>query len=267
MRLRLFNGSPHERGSFGIAAWTMQLNERLLGLGGLDQAGAQGLAETVFHEGRHVQQWFWMARLRAGQGRSAATITTEMGIPARIAHAARNSPIRPGTVEGVIASGWWESVYGAASPWREATLASITEASWRFTTEQCRFQLFPTPVNQARVVAERAFFRSMHRTYVALPEETDAWATGPGGRAGVTGTAHPMPVPPMDPCAELTRHGRPQPGPTPSPAVDGDRSGAGPASAEGSGEGQQTEIDRPEVSPPTIDGPLHGVLPEDSLPA
>lgn len=261
VRLRLFNGSPNEQGAFDPfnGNWHMHLNRRLLDLAGLDEAGAQELADTVFHEARHTEQWFWMARFRAGLGRSVATIVSEMsGLPPRIARAARRSPIRPGTVEAVIASGWWESVFGSRAAHRDATLTRIERADFRLTREQCRFQRFSTPANQARVDAAQAEFDAAHERYQDLPEENDAFATGPAGATGVTGTPNPAPVPDLDPCAELTRLHRPLPGPAPS-ISDAGSSGDGDAN-------ESADVDQPEGNPPAITGPLHDTLPEDNLP-
>jgi hypothetical protein len=210
---RVYDGdSPREQGSFDFPTWTMQLNRLLLEQGGLGRDDAADLANTVYHEARHSEQWFAMARLRAGQGRSAAAIATELGIPARIATAAHAVPIRPGSMEAVSASGWYESVYGSQSAHREAVLSRLDAADWAVTTERCRCQQTPSPANDARLARAQERFDRVHDEYRELPEENDAWATGPMAEAGVThGTAHPAAVPDVDPCERLRRAGRPVP--------------------------------------------------------
>lgn len=108
----LYTGdSPSEKGAFHFPEWTTKLNRLLLNQPGLDQAAAADLANTVYHETRHSEQWFMMARLRAGQGLLPAAIAAELNIPGEIAIAAKASPIRAGTIEAVVATGCYQSVY------------------------------------------------------------------------------------------------------------------------------------------------------------
>jgi len=210
---RLYDGeSPNEQGSFDFSTWTMQLNRLLLDQSGLGRDDAADLANTVYHEARHSEQWFAMARLRAGQGRSAAAIATELGIPARIATEAVAAPIRPGSMEAVSASGWYESVYGSRSTHREDVLTRLDAADWALTEARCRCERAPSAANDARRDRAQERFDRVHDQYRDLPEENDAWATGPMAEAGVTaGTPHPAAVPDIDPCERLRRAGRPVP--------------------------------------------------------
>jgi hypothetical protein len=252
--------SPRESGSFDFSTWTMQLNRLRLELGGLSQNDAAQLVDTVYHEARHTEQWFRMAQLRAGQGLSAAGITAELQVPRRIAAAARADPIRSGTPEAVIAQGWWDSVYGHRAEHRERVLTDITEADWAVTEARCRCNNAPTAENQARLDAAIAHRSEMHDRYRDLPEENDAWATGPMAGGAVTrGTSNPEAVPAEDPCERLRRAGRPVP-PAVAPALDDVSGGAGVEPS------TDTGVDEPAGTAPTIDGPLHGVLPEENLP-
>jgi len=210
----LYDGdSPAEEGSFDFPTWTMQLNRLLLNQSGLTKEDAASLANTVYHEARHTEQWFWMARYLAGQGYSAAGIAHNLGIPAQIARDAKAAPpIRPGTTDAVIASGWYESVYGSGAAHREDVLTRLTEADWAVTTAKCRCQQSPSPANDALLAQAEAAFDVVHDEYRELPEENDAWATGPMGEANVTsGTPNPVPTPDVDPCEQLRRAGRPVP--------------------------------------------------------
>jgi len=102
------------------------------------------MADTVYHEARHAEQWYRMAQMRAGQGRTAAQIATEMGIPARIAAVAAGAPLARGSMDALIADGWYQSVYGSGSAHRERVLG-------------------PT---------------GTYDEYMNLPEESDAWRVG-----------------------------------------------------------------------------------------
>ncbi len=204
--------SPQEQGSLDFGPWAMQLNRLLLDHPGLGRDDAASLANTVYHEARHAEQWFAMARLRAGEGRGAAAIAAELGVPARVARAARAAPIRPGSTDAVAASGWYQSVYGAHSGHRESVLGRLTAADWAVTEARCRCQRAPSPANDERLARAEERLTRVHNEYRELPEENDAWATGPAAEAGITrGTPHPAAVPDVDPCERLRRAGRPVP--------------------------------------------------------
>ncbi|GAB3891518.1 hypothetical protein GCM10029964_064820 [Kibdelosporangium lantanae] len=205
--------SPQESGSFDFPTWSMQLNQLRFDQSGLTQEDAADLANTVYHEARHTEQWFMIARYLSGQGYSAAGIASTMGIPARIAQDAKNAPpIVRGTVEAIQAAGLYESVYGSASAHREDVLTRLTDADWAVTTARCRCERAPSPANDALLAQAEAAFEVVHAQYRELPEENDAWATGPMAEAGVTrGTPHPVPSPTVSPCDQLRAAGRPVP--------------------------------------------------------
>ena len=210
----LYDGaSPNEQGSFDFPSWSLRLNRLLLDQSGLPQKAAADLAETLYHEARHAEQWFWMARYLAGRGYSAAGIAGTLGIPGTIGKAAKGAPpIQPGSTDAVIASGWYESVYGSGAAHRDAVLERLAEADWSVTTAKCRCQRAPGPASDALLAKAEAALAIAFDAYQQLPEENDAFATEPTAGAGVTGgTPHPTPVPDVDPCEQLRRAGRPVP--------------------------------------------------------
>jgi hypothetical protein len=121
----------------------MTLGQAALSVAAPTQAQIDDIANTVYHEARHAEQWFNIAQLRAGQGRTSAQIASEMGIPARIASAAVAAPIVAGTAKALIAQGWYDQIYGTGGAERNRVLTSGTNAEYR-----------------------------------ALPEEHDAWRVG-----------------------------------------------------------------------------------------
>jgi hypothetical protein len=133
-----------DAGQFDFTVWNILLDDSVLSKETLTDAEAADMADTVYHEARHAEQWYRMAQMRAGQGRTAAQIATEMGIPARIAAAATGSPLAKGSMDALIADGWYQSVYGSGSAHRERVLG-------------------PT---------------GTHAEYMNLPEESDAWRVG-----------------------------------------------------------------------------------------
>lgn len=182
-----FDPNANNLGSFNFPTWAMFIGRDALGADSISEQEARDLADTVYHEARHTEQWFRMAQLRASQGLSAAAIARELGIEARIALLARAEPLVRGSMEALIAQGWWDSVYGAGSAHREGVLTELDRAGTALTEAQARFDANPTAANQAALDRAIARREASIRGHEDLPEENDAWATGPTAAAGITG--------------------------------------------------------------------------------
>jgi hypothetical protein len=139
--------APDIYGQFNYPSWAIQVNQALLASPTLTQPQAAELADTIYHEARHAEQWFRMAQLLAGQGKSSAQIVAQMRIPARIALLAFASPIQPGSMEALIADGWFQSVYGVGSAHRERVLGPTgTDIEYRNLPEEADAWRVGTPV-------------------------------------------------------------------------------------------------------------------------
>jgi len=191
-----FDPNENNAGSFDFPTWRMLIGRGRLGAESISEADARDIADTVYHEARHTQQWFRMAQLRAGQGLSAAAITAELGIPARIAALARADPLARGSMDAVIAQGWWDSVYGSGSAHREAVLAELDRAATARRNAVAAHEANPTPATEAALERANERFQRAFAAYQNLPEENDAWATGPLAAAGIT-SGSPPPTPPV----------------------------------------------------------------------
>lgn len=189
-----FDPNPVNAGSFNFPTWTMRIGQRRLGGDSIDEASARHVADTVYHEARHTEQWFRMAQLRAAQGLTARALAAELGIPARIATAARAAPLVRGSMQALIAQGWWDSVYGSGRAHRNRVLTEVNAAATARNAARAAFDADGTPENRARLDAALARFRTAFDAYRNLPEENDAWATGPAAAAGITGGSPAPPV-------------------------------------------------------------------------
>jgi uncharacterized Zn-binding protein involved in type VI secretion len=111
----------------------------------LSPAAGRSLANSVYHESRHAEQWYLMARQQAGAGASAAQIQSSMGVPANFAASAAANPLTGTSAQGNLAGACWNSVYGPRGAYRNGVLNNIN---------------------------------NQYSEYRALPEEQDAWNTG-----------------------------------------------------------------------------------------
>jgi hypothetical protein len=125
---REFQNVPGEFGHFSFETWTMTLGEPEFAKDDASEKERREASTTVYHEARHAEQWFMMARLLAGEGLSAKAISKRMGIPEDdIAKKAKDKPLAKGSMDALIAQGWFDSVYGVNAAKRNATLAKHTE--------------------------------------------------------------------------------------------------------------------------------------------
>jgi len=99
--------------------WTFLLNKAMFtdpSPDSIDQQGegSPGLAQTVYHEGRHAEQWFRMARLKAGSKWKAKVIADWLSIPVPIAKEAVRHPLKGDGPEAREAEAWIASISGGA---------------------------------------------------------------------------------------------------------------------------------------------------------
>ena len=194
---------PGKDGEFAFDAWELGLNEHLFQRPTIVAPLVANVADTVYHEARHCEQWFRMARLEAGKGGDANAVAQALGIPPRIAAQAVAAPLRADTAEGREAQGWYDSVYGANGAARNQTLTELVtrsqalEAAYQaYQADQQAYEALPdtAPAAEKQAAHDKALasyaawerlyneFDAVYQAYRALPEEQDAWATG--GAAG-----------------------------------------------------------------------------------
>lgn len=111
----------------------------------LSKKGAKQLANSVYHEARHAEQWNLMSRLLAGKGVTVQQLENSLGISKKSAISAIANPLKGVSAQYNLAQASYDSVYGSRGKNRNAVL----------TNAQNRYD-----------------------EYRALPEEQDAWNTG-----------------------------------------------------------------------------------------
>jgi hypothetical protein len=135
-------------GQFHFHTWRMGLGADAFDPSHYETGGAAAeadLLDTVYHEARHSEQWFRMARERAGLGATADQIVQVMGIPDWVAQHALANPILQCDASQYEAEEWYQSVYGTGAAHRNATLHDVD---------------------------------GHYEDYRNLPEEHDAWHAG-----------------------------------------------------------------------------------------
>ncbi|MDZ8052277.1 MAG: hypothetical protein RMX68_029975 [Aulosira sp. ZfuVER01] len=167
-----------DAGQFDFPTWTLDLGKEAFSQASLTDEAAADIADTVYHEARHAEQWYMMARMLAGKGKSAKAIAKEMGIPPNIASSAFSNPLKSGSMEALIAEGWYESVYGAKADYRDRVLTDLDTKQKALDKAQEQYDKSPTDANKAKLDKAQQQYDITYDKYRDLPEEADAWRVG-----------------------------------------------------------------------------------------
>ena len=139
-----YSGTGAASGSFGRGAWTIEINTALFSnragitkVGQLTLAEAAEIADTIWHEMRHSEQYFRIARMRAATSAKttkadiAKEIKDGMDIPADVALAAANAPLASSAANAPLLdeAKQWESItLGFHGKYKNNITAWILEA-------------------------------------------------------------------------------------------------------------------------------------------
>jgi len=169
-------------GQFNHQEWLIDLNERTLCSPLINSAEASALAETVFHEAKHGEQFFKIARLLAGQGESAEAINARTGINLRAATEAMASPITSGTPEAERPQAFFDSIFDAHRDKRDAIYMRLDYWESRITQVNELWHIAASPEEKAQLLLDLQEAKNERRLaetdYKSLPEEVEAWLAG-----------------------------------------------------------------------------------------
>jgi hypothetical protein len=244
----IFDTGSAGGGHFDDTLWAMAVSQRRLEADTIDIEQARTITEIVYHEARHAQQSWQIARLRAAQGLSPTALVAELGIRADIASLAHGKPLTLGSMDALIAQGWWDSVFGDGRAHRERVLTELDCAGRAGRRARAKMEADPSDENKAAFAVAKQRFDKAHAAYQELPEENDAWATGGRARTGITSGSEGS-IPGQEPAAPV---------PELCPA-DG-----GPPETESADEGSFVPPSQGGLKPP--EAPAHGTMPEENLP-
>jgi hypothetical protein len=163
---------------FDFATWTIELGQEAFEQDVLSNEETADAANTVYHEARHAEQWYRMAQMLAGQGKTADEIVDDMGIPAEVAAEAVGDPLDPESMEALIADGWYESVYGSSAKQRNRIFKELEAADKELEKAHEAFNDNPSQANERRLQRARERRQKAFDAYHDLPEENDAHRVG-----------------------------------------------------------------------------------------
>lgn len=196
----------NEAGELNFSAWELKLGSPAFSTATTDSAKMADAASTIYHESRHAEQWFRMARLQAGKGKKASEIKSEMGIPARIAAEAAKNPLTGTGTEEKEAEAWYDSVYGTHAKARNEVLKQLAPLDKKVKDAAIKSNMLgnayaliekdPKADEKRKKSALDLWLHAYqawqaaakeqqanYQAYRNLPEEADAWKTGDSAKA------------------------------------------------------------------------------------
>lgn len=190
--------------TFNFDSWTVSISHDVLNNPAISPADIAKLADSAYHEARHAEQWWLMARLLGTGEKDAAVLARKLGIPQDVAEAAIRTPLAPGTEEYRAASRWYQSVYGSGKARRDELLREGGLLDQARAARDAKQKAYEDLVSDGapRAMRDQALrewndayraWSDRYQEYRNLPEEQDAWLIG--SRAGESVPGPPPPPP------------------------------------------------------------------------
>ena len=188
-------------GQLDFTPWNLDLNGKRFEASTVTADAMAPVATTVYHESRHAEQWFRMARLEAGKGKNGAQIATALSIKRTVADEAAGKPLSGDSQEAKEAGAWHKSVYGSDASARNQTLRNLKthgqalrDAGTKSQEGAAKYKQLQTEKGADHADTKAALaawktaytayesakttFDATYAAYRALPEEADAWKLG-----------------------------------------------------------------------------------------
>lgn len=173
-------------GQFERWNWSIALNEQVLHAPQISSSEFGELLNTVYHEARHAEQSFLIARMLIRRGGSPAETAQKTRIPLPVCEAAaRTPPLSRAQTEA--ASVWFDSMLGPGAIRTTRVYAAFDRTALMLSAAQQAHrasEMDPHRSQEEKQQTAREVHRlaeqlaQLHRAYEAAPEEKDAIAVG-----------------------------------------------------------------------------------------
>jgi len=162
-----FITSGGDSGSFSRVTWNIKINTSKFStntttdtVGELTADEAAEVADTIYHEARHSQQYYTAAQIMAGEGSDAAAIAVGVGIPQNIADLAFANPIKADKKN--------KAMIAAVKDWQKI-------GSGAHSTYKGLVNNFMDPTEDARKLAKKVTTANLATTKSSLDTTVTGW--------------------------------------------------------------------------------------------
>jgi uncharacterized Zn-binding protein involved in type VI secretion len=163
------------------------INPDLMNSASMSNSQASDLGDTIYHETRHSEQLYLVARSLAGEGETASEINQKFGIPNSFSSTGAKHPMKHDDPLKPCAQKIFDSLYGKNSAHRENVLTQEPLAEKALDAARSKAKAIssdPTSTMADKAAAEvdeqkaLSIYKTYYNQYKNLPEEADAWQTG-----------------------------------------------------------------------------------------
>nr|WP_147363307.1 hypothetical protein [Deinococcus sp. RM] len=124
-KFNLGNLSPGTMGTYDSSGHELRINSEFLRRPQPTPLDIREFLSTLYHEARHAEQAFMVARLLYGNGLKTDDIYKQTRINPTLLKAAAAKPIRADSPAGIVANEWYQSKYGALAAQRSQTMSDL----------------------------------------------------------------------------------------------------------------------------------------------
>ncbi len=117
--------SPGTMGTYDSSDHELRINSEFLRQPQPTPSEIREFLSTLYHEARHAEQAFMVARLLYGSGMTLDAIERQTTIDKKLIKSAAAKPIRPDSPAGIVANEWYQSKYGALAAQRSQTMSDL----------------------------------------------------------------------------------------------------------------------------------------------
>jgi len=125
----VFGDTKGAKGLFASWMWSIWVEKERYAASAAE-TDITDLSQIFYHEARHAEQHFSIARLLIGKGHSVEQVIEKASMPKVIVEKAAEIPIIPGTPEAVTAEGWFETNHGKGEKKQDEVLAKMAKVHW-----------------------------------------------------------------------------------------------------------------------------------------
>lgn len=189
-------------GELSFDTWEIAINKTLVDKNTMSDEEFEKMANTIYHETRHAEQWWLIMRRDAAEGLTAEQIIAKRGVKSPIiVGEAVSKPLRIFDARRACADAMYQSVYGADATARNETIEGLSthrqalnDAIAKNSASQAAYKRLEKDGHATAAAKQAALDQwqndfnaytaakkasdDNYAAYRALPEEADAWESG-----------------------------------------------------------------------------------------
>ena len=177
-------------GQFDNPTWSIEINERNLQAPQISAYAVGKLINLVYHEARHAEQFFLIARFLKQHGGSPADVAKRAAIPLPVCEAATKAPPLS-RAQAAAAKVFFDSIFGTGARHGEQVFAALDRTTAMLSAAQQAHRAMARDPNRTKEEKQQTarevqrlhdLMVQIHQDYEALPEEKDAIEVGTAAR-------------------------------------------------------------------------------------